>query len=196
MDLRLQLVTGPTGYPLEAADLEAHSRAMGQPLEQLEPYLFAATDHIETITNRRCLTQTWKMFLDCFPGSGVIHLPYSPLVSVAHVKYTDSTGTQRTFAATEYGVSTARTPGAIVLEYQKDWPTDTLRNTDPVEVQFTCGYGLPTQVPHQLRQAIRMLAAHFYEHREAVIIGTTSAIDEKELPFAVSALIAPFRVWL
>jgi uncharacterized phiE125 gp8 family phage protein len=117
-------------------------------------------------------------------------------VSVAHVKYTDSTGVQRTFAATEYGVSTARTPGAIVLEYQKDWPTDTLRNTDPIEVQFTCGYGLPTQVPHQLRQAIRMLAAHFYEHREAVIIGTTSAIDEKELPFAVSALIAPFRVWL
>ncbi len=196
MDLRLQLVTAPTGYVITDADLEAHCRATGQPSDQLQPYLYAAADLLEVITNRRFLTQTWKMFVDYFPGSGIINIPYTPLASVTHVKYTDSTNVQFTFASANYGVSTARTPGAIVLEYNKDWPTDTLRNTDPVEVQFVCGYGVAAAVPQPLRQAVRMLAAHFYEHREAVIIGNGSAVDEKELPFAVSALIAPYRVWL
>jgi uncharacterized phiE125 gp8 family phage protein len=136
------------------------------------------------------------MYLDYFPDTGVITIPYSPLVSVAYVKYTDSIGVQHTFASSNYGVSTARTPGQIVLEYQKDWPTETLRNTDPIEIEFTCGWANQASVPTAIRQAIRMLASHFYEHREAVVVGTAAAVDEAELPLAASALIAPWRVFI
>jgi hypothetical protein len=41
-----------------------------------------------------------------------------------------------------------------------------------------------------------MLASHFYEHREAVVVGTAAAVDEAELPLAASALIAPWRVFI
>lgn len=196
MEIRLQLVTPPTATPLSDSDFEAHARATGQPIEQLSPYVAAATNYLEVISNRRFMSQTWKMFLDYFPGEGVISVPYSPLVSVTHVKYTDTSGVQTTFPATEYGVSTARTPGQILLEYQKDWPTETLRVTDPIEIQFVCGWPDQASVPTPIKQAIRMLASHFYEHRESVVVGTTAAVDERELPMAASALIAPFRVWL
>ena len=196
MEIRLQLVTPPTATPLSDSDFEAHARATGQPIEQLSPYVAAATNYLEVISNRRFMSQTWKMFLDYFPGEGVISVPYSPLVSVTHVKYTDTSGVQTTFPATEYGVSTARTPGQILLEYQKDWPTQTLRVTDPIEIQFVCGWPDQASVPTPIKQAIRMLASHFYEHRESVVVGTTAAVDERELPMAASALIAPFRVWL
>lgn len=196
MQIRLQLVTPPTSVALSDSEFESHARATGQPIEQLSPYVLAATSHLEVVSNRRFLTQTWRMYLDYFPATGVITIPYSPLVSVTHIKYTDSSGVQHTFASSNYGVSTARTPGQIVLEYQKDWPTETLRHTDPIEIEFVCGWATPALVPPPIKQAIRMLASHYYEHREAVTIGTAAAVDEAELPLAASALIAPWRVFI
>lgn len=196
MEHRLQLVTPPTFVPLTDSEFESHARAIGQPADQLTPYVQAATAHLEVVSNRRFATQTWRMFLDEFPAEGVITLPYSPLVSVAYVRYTDSAGVLRTFPAASYGVSTARTPGQIVLEYQQDWPTETLKYTDPIEIQFTCGWPDAASVPMPIKQAIRMLASHFYEHREAVMVGSTAAVAEMELPLAASALIAPWRVFV
>ncbi|WP_187970060.1 head-tail connector protein [Aquibium microcysteis] len=46
-------------------------------------------------------------------------------------------------------------------------------------------------VPDAVRMAVLMLAGHFYENREASLVGVTAA----ELPFGVVDLIRPFRVW-
>jgi hypothetical protein len=40
-------------------------------------------------------------------------------------------------------------------------------------------------------QAIRILAGHFYENRQAVLVGTIAT----ELPIGVHALLAPYRVY-
>jgi len=189
------IVTPPVLYAVTAAEMESHARATGQPADQLEPYLYAAMDHLETITNRRFLTQTWKAFMSAFPACNIIYLPFAPLASVTHIKYTDTAAVQTTFAASNYGVSTAREPGVIVLEYQKTWPTTVLKNTDPIEIQFVCGSVSAEDVPRGIRQAVLMLASHFYEHREAVMIGSGAAVMEAEMPFAVSALIEPWRIW-
>jgi len=45
-------------------------------------------------------------------------------------------------------------------------------------------------VPEPLRQAIRLLVAHWYENRGLVAIGREIAV----LPETVAALIAPYRV--
>ena len=58
---RLQLVTPPTFWALSDSDFEAHSRAMGQPVEQLSPYVQAATNHLEVVSNRRFAQQAWRM---------------------------------------------------------------------------------------------------------------------------------------
>ena len=47
-------------------------------------------------------------------------------------------------------------------------------------------------MPSPLQQAILLLAAHWFEHREAAGAG----VAFQELPMGVQALAAPYRVWL
>mgnify|MGYP000197396570 CR=1 FL=1 len=47
-------------------------------------------------------------------------------------------------------------------------------------------------VPAPLKEAVRQLAAHFYENREAALVGVTAS----ELPFGVIDLVAPYRTWV
>jgi uncharacterized phiE125 gp8 family phage protein len=171
------------------AELEAQSRASGQDAEQLLPYLYAAQEYLETITNRKFLRQTWAAYLDCFPACDAIRLPFAPLVEVDHVKYTPAGGSLTTLATTVYGVSIVRDPGEIILKYEQSWPTDTLSPIDPIEIQFKCGWAGAATVPHQIRQAIRLLAAHWYANRETVVVdnGMPSSM---EIPFGVTALVA------
>lgn len=46
-------------------------------------------------------------------------------------------------------------------------------------------------VPEPLKEAVRMLAGHLYENREATLVGITA----QELPFGLFGLIAPYRKW-
>jgi uncharacterized phage protein (predicted DNA packaging) len=43
-----------------------------------------------------------------------------------------------------------------------------------------------------LRRAVLMLAAHFYENREAVLVG----ISSNEMPLGFWELVAPHRKWV
>ena len=55
------------------------------------------------------------------------------------------------------------------------------------EVDFTAGFGPAwSDVPEDLRQAVLLLAAHFYENRNA-------AQGETVMPFGVSSLIQRYR---
>lgn len=45
--------------------------------------------------------------------------------------------------------------------------------------------------PAPLREAILSLAAHFYENREASLVGVSAS----ELPFGFHDLVRPFRTW-
>lgn len=49
----------------------------------------------------------------------------------------------------------------------------------------------PNPVPAGVIEAIKMLAAHLYENREASLVGITSA----ELPFGLMDLLTPYREW-
>ncbi|UJW85761.1 head-tail connector protein [Devosia sp. SL43] len=48
------------------------------------------------------------------------------------------------------------------------------------------------ELPGGLRRAVLMLAAHFYENREAVLVG----INASELPLGFWDLISPHRKWV
>jgi len=68
-------------------------------------------------------------------------LPFGNLASVAQVYYTDTDYTQNTFSTDYYNVDTSSEPGRIVLEYGDNWPTASLSPENPIEIEFTCGYG-------------------------------------------------------
>jgi uncharacterized phiE125 gp8 family phage protein len=60
-----------------------------------------------------------------------------------------------------------------------------------IEIAFTAGYGAAaSDVPAPIRQALLLLVAHWYEHRDPIEIGTDATI----IPAAVSELLQPYRV--
>ena len=73
--------------------------------------------------------------------------------------------------------------------YDAVWPC-VRDDGEVITVRATCGYGAGQgDVPQPLRLAMRILIGHWYENREALIIGTIVA----EAPLAVESLIAPYR---
>lgn len=195
MSYSYSLVTAPAEWSVTDAEMVAHARAAGQPADQYQPYIYAAQGYVETICNRKLVTQTWKWFLPSFPCSDRIELPFGQLQSITHVKYTDSAGVQTTFAASYWEESTASDPGVLALSYGQSWPTTTLRVLDPVEIQFVCGWATAADVPAEIRSAILLIAAHLYRHREGVILGDSASVESKALELGVSALLANWRIY-
>lgn len=70
------------------------------------------------------------------------------------------------------GDKIAAAEGWIAAFTGADWPP-----TDPVA--------------EPLKEAIRQLAAHLYENREASLVGVTA----QTLPFGLLDLLAPYRAW-
>lgn len=51
----------------------------------------------------------------------------------------------------------------------------------------------PVTMPDPLNEAVRQLAAHLYENREATI--ADSGVTPYAMPFSILDLVAPYRVW-
>lgn len=141
------LVTAPVYYPISLYEAKKHLRIESDDQDhdaEITALIAAATEEAEQFTRRRLITQTWKAFLDGFPKEDFIILPFGKLQSVTHLKYTDSDGDETTWDSSNYIVNTDSDPGRITLAYGVSWPTVTLNTSNPIEVQFVCGYGAHT----------------------------------------------------
>lgn len=161
----------------------------------LSALITTARQWAESFTRRAIITQTWKLYLDEWPGLSHISLPFGTLQSITHCKYTDSTGIQNTFSSSYYSADTVSEPGRLVLNNDQSWPSGVLNTVNPIEVQFVCGYGDErTDVPSSIRTAIKMMAANWYENREPVASGLAS-YDPKTLPLSVKSILYPYRLF-
>ena len=98
---------------------------------------------------------------------GVLRLPRPPQAAVLSVQYVDPTGTLQTAPASLYQVDADREPARLAPAYGQVWPA-TRAQMAAVQVTYQAGYGGPAAVPDDLKAAIRLLACHYYEHREPV----------------------------
>ena len=153
-----------------------------------------ATLWVEQYLCRKLITQTWYCYLDEWPREDFIELPFGDVQSVAAVKYTDTDESQSTFDSGDYLVDTDSIPGRVVLKYGETWPTVTLSPKNPIQIEFTTGYGDDdTDVPMDIRHALKMLCSQHYEHREPQEI--TNMINIHSLDFGTKTLLYPHRVW-
>lgn len=197
----LKLITAPTVEPVTFADMQEHSRVSTTADRALmESYITAARQHLEEVSGRAFITQTWELAFDSFytlerdggvaDEDGKIALPRAPLASVTSVTYLDSDGDSQTLATSVYEVDTDSEPGRIGLKYGQSWPAVRSRVMNPIRVRYVAGWTGVHLVPQPIKQAIRLLAAHWYEHRESVIVGAGSS----PLPLALDSLLWQFRV--
>ena len=161
----------------------------------------AARQTIEEITNRKIMKGTYYAYYDDWPSGNdydSVYLPYAPLVSVptTAIEYTDSEGDTTTFSSSKWATDTASEPGRVVLDYDYDWPTETLHNNNPIRVKFTCGYSskADSSIPEWVKTATKILVATWYENRESVIV-LSGGQSVAEVPMSVKAILQPHRVW-
>lgn len=138
---------------------------------ELTDFLKAAREACETYQGRAFITQTWDLFLDCWPEGDQIRLPRPPLQSVTSIVYTDADGDETTFSSASYIVDTASKPGRIVLKSTAVWPSVTLQAVKGIRVRYIAGYGAASAVPFKAKLAIKQTVAHYYANREPVNIG-------------------------
>lgn len=189
-NLTLATNGGPVGEPVSVAEAKDQSRILIDAEDHLvESYLEAATAHLDGrdgILARALMAQTWDYTLPCFPVDRWIPLPLAPVQSIVHVKYRDTAGTLQTFSASNYQLSADKTVNPkIHLAVGASWP-GTRDEPDAVQIQAVYGYAL---VPAPIRQAIVLIAAHWYVNREAV--GDTVG-EKAEIPFGATQLLSPF----
>jgi uncharacterized phiE125 gp8 family phage protein len=155
----------------------------------------AAREHVEDVTGRRLLTQTWDYYLDGWPCGKSIRLPYGNLQDAAGtapvVSWKDDDGTETTLTVTtDYLVETnGEEYGCIVLPYGVTWPSGTLYPSNPIKVRFVCGWTAAAGIPSKIRTAVKMVAAAMYENRGEAVIGQT-VIEDK----TVDRLLASARL--
>lgn len=90
---KTELVTAPVTQVATAAELRQQLFAIYDNTEDafLEALLAAATSHVETITWRKLVSQTWRLYLDSWPDGSIL-LPFGAVSAVTLVRWLDSDG--------------------------------------------------------------------------------------------------------
>ena len=186
---------GPTEEPVSLQEAKDQCRVEHDEEDVLlASVIQAAREWAEQHTGRAFCTQTWEARYDSFPAAGErLEVPKPPLQAVASVKYLDGSGTEQTWAASDYlvlGVPLTSADqggqverGHVVPASGKSWPA-TLKVPEAVRVRFTCGYGKSEKVPVQIKRAILLKVADLYLQREP---------QEQEATAADRNLLGSFR---
>lgn len=187
--MRPSLITPPASEPVSLAELKLHARVdFGDDDTTLQALLDAAVAHLDGYSGvlGRCLiSQTWKQTYRDWCGR--FRLPFPDASSVV-VKYFDADGAEQTVSSSLYEIVDGEKGSEVVF---KDAFTEPSLDDDrdaPVSVEFVAGYGDADAVPAALKVAIMMLAAHWYQNREAVLVDAP-----KSVPLGFDALTEPYR---
>jgi uncharacterized phiE125 gp8 family phage protein len=196
--MKVSKTSGPTMYPLRLDEIKAHLRIPeGETNEDdlLNGLQDAAVEYVENHTNRKLLTQTWKVYFDDWPDGDSFEIPYPPLQSIAStgVVYTNSTNDSTTYGSTKWATDAVSVPGRLVREYEESaWPTTaTLHNNNPIEISFTCGYTTASNIPQSIKSAMLLIIGDLYENREQSVVGPGWQVSRVSV--AAQSLLAPYR---
>lgn len=188
----LKRTVEPTSEPVSLTEAKAHMRVdIGDDDTLISSLIKAAREYVEDASHRALMTQTWRLSLDQWPSSDEILLPRPPLVSVT-ITYTGSDNTVNTLGGSVYALDTDSEPARVKLVHGENWPSGTLATTSPIKITYIAGYASAALVPQQFKQAILLLAAHWYENRETTLSGSII----RDIPFSVQALINLNRAFI
>ncbi|HVY20471.1 MAG TPA: head-tail connector protein [Bauldia sp.] len=183
------LITPPAIEPVLLDDAKAYLRLDADDDDALvTAAITAARVHVEALTRRCLIEQSWRVYLDQWPRRRIVPLVPAPLISVESVTVYDAAGAPHVVDEDDYEVDTVSVPGCLLLSAAVPVAA---RQINGIEIELTAGYGPSSiDVPGPLRQAIMMLVAHWYEHRGVVGHDRAGEIP----PHGFDALIAPYRI--
>jgi len=193
MSFRTQRTTPPNKAAVPLRDVKLFMRVDDDDENPLIKSLaMAATDYAERYMRRSLIDQVWTMYLDKFPICDYLYLSHGPITSINSITYRDQDGVTQTFDPTKYALDRGnQVDQRVYLLDGEVWPTDEAIEYDTVAISYNCGYGDEESIPDEIKTAIKMIANHWYENRETVVVGTTAA----EVPMTAKALVDIHRTY-
>lgn len=190
------LVTASTILPVSLADAKTHLRVSSTTEDSyITGLIWVATEEVQKYTRRKLLRQTWKYYLDDWPCSDRFQLPYGQLKSITSVTYLGTTGNSNTLAAGNYIADTYSDPGRVVLQSSGSWPSGSLYPSNPIAVQYVCGYSTSsTGLPKSLSHALKICITDLYENRQGTII-SVGHIVSRETMQCMETLLWNYRLY-
>src|SRR3954447_14953218 len=177
-------IEGPAVEPVSVPDMRAYLRLDDGAEDDLVAALVkAARLSVEALAGRVMLDSLWRIALDGWPESRVIPLPASPLLAVERVRVLDRDGQAADVPDGLYEAGALSDPPRVIVDPLAPEPG---RPRKGIVIEVRAGYGATAEtVPEPLRQAVRLLAARWFENR--------GDADPGPAPADVMALVAPFR---
>ncbi len=176
--------------------------------DYLKGVISAARRMVEKHCRRSLVQQKLTLFLNRFPSrtyedkNALVLLPFSPVLSVESVKWRDDSNTLQTIPPEQYVLSKGDRSSTLYPAQSHDWPYVQTR-PNSVEIIYIAGLSandgdendaphieISENIPADIRLAMLLLAAHFYEYRVPVNIGNSVTA----LPFSVEALLEPYII--
>jgi len=180
----LEQIISPAALAVPTATLaeHLHLNTTAPELDEtatLERFIEAASAVIERHVQIALITQTWRWTTQtwCRP------LPLSPVAAIESIEIIDPEGTSETWD----GWFLVHAPRPRIGT-RKGQARPQIATDGYAQITFTVGYGTGwTDVPPDLRHAVTLLAAHYYENRGG------QGDQHTPLPSAVNNLIARYR---
>jgi len=184
------LLSGPAIEPVTLDEAKAHLRVEHDDDDDVIAALITgARVHVEAQTRRALIAQSWRLVRNRWPDNGRIRVLPAPLrvLSAARVYRLD--GSTQPIDVGAFTADIASAPA--VLSFASGALPVSGRVVAGIELDVEAGYGeAADDVPQPLRQAIRILVAHWYENRGLIATGAGVAV----LPESAAALLTPYRV--
>lgn len=171
---------------MSAAEARLHLRIDHEDDDaSLKLYLQAATDMLdgpEGRLGRAILTQRWEQ-RQRGASFDRVHLMLGTDCKLVSLSYIDRDDEPRDLVVGAYRLIDLGDQAYIEPRAGFSWPRDMADRPDALRVVFDVGQA-PEEVSETILQAIRLIAGHWYEQREA-----TAVVEMKEIPIGAETLI-------
>lgn len=178
----LVVTTPPASEPVTLQELKDHLRLNDNSEDaQLSAYITAARTTFEHKTGLALMPTTFRQHMPTL--NQTTHLMRAPITAVTSVSYFDVNDTLQT-TTTGYTTDTITVPGSVTFT---SLPATSTTRTPVAYVTFTAGYANAAAVPEPIKLAIKLLAAHWHNNREAFTDRNLTA-----LPFGFNSVCVQY----
>ncbi len=195
-----KVITDAVQEPVTAAYVKLHCKVDGATEDDLfNVFIPASRRFFENATGSTVHEKTLEMAYDAWAVDHFELPRATPLIAISSIKYLDSTGTETTWASSNYITDTHSELGRVARAYGISWPSATLYPLSPIRIRYRAGIATTspeTAAPADIKAAIALLTMHFYENRSAVLITQQGAVPKNQaVAMAAESIIRQNIVW-
>lgn len=186
----LTVITPADTHPITLAEAKGQLRITHSAEDaHIQSLIAAATAWAEDFTGRILIDTQVVHAFDCFPSSNnEIELPGGIVSAVNDIDYTDEDGAPQTLTGptsgtpgTDYQEDLTDDERAVVFPAIEDsWPATQSGLGNAVEIDYQVGWADETEVPENIKHAIKFKTADLYSIRDSVDASKSSATRAAE----------------